>query len=116
VSRTPVRNQRRGTSAVLGCETVGRRPDVVANDGSAWARSLRLARHDLGSVIGMMAELDEAETHRTRASVLAQVVILTVIPQATTAANHTPLSGMPSQPELPRPYWSGLSGRLAVIS
>jgi hypothetical protein len=39
---------------------------------------------------------------------------LTVIPQATTGPNQTALNGMPSQPELPRPYWTGLSGRLAV--
>ncbi len=39
-----------------------------------------------------------------------------VIPQDPTAANQTALNGMPSQPELPRPYWSGLSGRWAVIS
>jgi hypothetical protein len=55
VSRMRVRNQRRATSAVLGCETVGCQPDVVANHGSAWPRSLRLAQRDLGSVIGMMA-------------------------------------------------------------
>ncbi len=54
-SRTRVRNQRRTTSAVLGCETLGCQPDVVANDGSAWPRSLRLAQRDLSSVIGMMA-------------------------------------------------------------
>src|SRR4029453_13935894 len=40
---------------------------------------------------------------------------LTVIPPGPTAANQTALNGMPSQPELARPYWSGLSGRLAVI-
>jgi hypothetical protein len=33
--RTRVRNQRRVTTAVLGCETVGCQPDVVANDRSA---------------------------------------------------------------------------------
>ena len=48
-------------------------------------------------------------------SLLALVVILTVIPQDPTAANQTALNGMPSQSELPRPYWTGLSGRLAVI-
>jgi hypothetical protein len=42
------------------------------------------------------------------------VVILAVIPPGPTAANQTALNGMPSQPELPRPYWTGLSGRLAV--
>jgi hypothetical protein len=55
VSRTGVRNQRRATSAVLGCETVSCQPDVVANDRSAWPRSLQLAQRDLGSMIGMMA-------------------------------------------------------------
>jgi hypothetical protein len=44
------------------------------------------------------------------------VVILAVIPPGPTAANQTALNGMPSRLELPRPYWSGLSGRLAVIS
>jgi hypothetical protein len=53
---------------------------------------------------------------RTHPSLLAQLVILAVIPQDPTAANQTALNGMPSQPELPRPYWTGLSGRLAVIS
>ena len=41
---------------------------------------------------------------------------LTVIPPGPTAPNQTALNGMPSQPELPRPYWTGLSGRWAVIS
>jgi hypothetical protein len=41
---------------------------------------------------------------------------LTVIPPGRTAANQTTLKGMPTQPELPRPYWTGLSGILAVIS
>jgi hypothetical protein len=49
-------------------------------------------------------------------SLLAQVVILAVIPPGLTAANQTTRNGMPTQPELPRAYWSGLSGRLAVIS
>jgi hypothetical protein len=44
------------------------------------------------------------------------VVILVVIPPGPTAANQTALTGIPTEPELPRPYWSGLSGRLAVIS
>ena len=39
-----------------------------------------------------------------------------VIPKGTTAPNGTGRNGMPSQPELPRPYWGGLSGRWAVIS
>jgi hypothetical protein len=52
----------------------------------------------------------------THPSLLAQLVILTVIPPGPTAANQTALNGMPCQPELPRHYWSGLSGRLAVIS
>jgi hypothetical protein len=51
---------------------------------------------------------------RTQLSLLAQLVIPKVIPQATTAANQTALNGIPTQPELPRPYWSGLSGRWAV--
>jgi hypothetical protein len=49
-------------------------------------------------------------------SSLAQVGSLTVIPQGPTAAHQTALNGMPSQLELPKPYWSGLSGRWAVIS
>jgi hypothetical protein len=52
----------------------------------------------------------------TYASSLALVVILTVIPPRLIAANQTALNGMPSQPDLPRAYWSGLSGSLAVIS
>ena len=47
---------------------------------------------------------------------LAQVVILAVIPPGPTAPNQTALNGMPSQPVLPRAYWTGLSGRLSVIS
>jgi hypothetical protein len=46
---------------------------------------------------------------------LAQLVIPAVIPSGPTAPNQTTLNGMPTQPELPRPYWTGLSGRLAVI-
>jgi hypothetical protein len=49
-------------------------------------------------------------------SSLAQLVIPVVIPPGPTAANQTALNGMPSQPQLPRPYWSGLSGIWAVIS
>jgi hypothetical protein len=44
------------------------------------------------------------------------VVILAVIPLGPTAANQTALNGIPSQPDLPRAYWGGLSGRWAVIS
>jgi hypothetical protein len=47
--------------------------------------------------------------HRTEGS-------LTVIPPGQTAANQTALAGISTQPELPRTYWNGLSGRLAVIS
>jgi hypothetical protein len=50
------------------------------------------------------------------ASLLAQLVILTVIPPGPTAANQTALNGMPSQPDLPRTNWTGLSARLAVIT
>jgi hypothetical protein len=39
-----------------------------------------------------------------------------VIPQATTAPNQTTLTRIAAQPDLARPYWTGLSGRLAVIS
>jgi hypothetical protein len=52
----------------------------------------------------------------TYASSLALVISLTVIPPGPAAADQTALNGMPSQPELPRAYWSGLSGRLAVMS
>jgi hypothetical protein len=58
----------------------------------------------------------EGRHHAAPPSSLAQVVILAVIPPGRTAANQTALNGMPSQPELARPYWSGLSGRLAGIS
>jgi hypothetical protein len=50
------------------------------------------------------------------ASLLAQVVILTVIPPGRSATNWTALGGISAQPELPRTYWNGLTGRLAVIS
>jgi hypothetical protein len=43
-------------------------------------------------------------------------VIPAVIPQATTAPNQTGLTRIAAQPELPRPNWAGLSGRLAVIT
>jgi hypothetical protein len=39
--------------------------------------------------------------HRTTGSL---TVILVVIPPDPTAANQTALNGMPTQPELPRPY------------
>jgi hypothetical protein len=79
--------------------------------------ALRLAQRDLGSVVGMRDRaLGEAQTNRTLALSLAQLVILAVIPPDPTAADQTTLHGMPCQPELPGPYWSGLSGRLAVIS
>jgi len=79
--------------------------------------ALRLAQRDLGSVVGMRDRaLGEAHTNRTLALSLAQLVIPAVIPPGPTAANQTALNGVPSQPELPRHYWSGLSGRLAVIS
>jgi hypothetical protein len=60
-----------------------------------------------------------AEGSRTEASPQGTdglAVIPAVIPPDPTAANQTALYGMPPQPELPRPYWTGLSGRLAVIS
>jgi hypothetical protein len=47
---------------------------------------------------------------------LAQVVILSVIPQATTAPNQTGFNRTSAQPDLARPNWTGLSRRLAVIS
>jgi hypothetical protein len=47
---------------------------------------------------------------------LAQVVILAVIPQATIQPNQTELARNAAQPELARPYWNGLSGIWAVIS
>jgi hypothetical protein len=53
---------------------------------------------------------------RLGVSLLALVVILAVIPQATTAPNQTGLTRIVDQPDLARPYWSGLSGRWAVIS
>jgi hypothetical protein len=46
---------------------------------------------------------------------LAQLVILTVIPQATTQPNQTGLARNAAQLELARPYWNGLSGIWAVI-
>ena len=65
--------------------------DVVAKDGCAQLPSLHLAQRDLGSVVGMRDRaLGEAQIQRIRTSLLAQVVILTVIPQATTAPNSRP--------------------------
>jgi hypothetical protein len=51
--------------------------------------------------------------HRTTGSL---TVIPADIPPGPTAPNQTTRNGMPSQPDLARPYWTGLSGRLAVIS
>jgi hypothetical protein len=52
-----------------------------------------LGARDLGLVVGMRDRaLGDAQTQRTQASSLAQVVILTVIPQATTAPNQTGLT------------------------
>jgi NAD(P)-dependent dehydrogenase (short-subunit alcohol dehydrogenase family) len=59
-------------------------------------------------------QLGRAPWSPTPASSLAQVIIPAVIPPGPTAANQTALNGMSSQPELPGPYWTGLSGRLAV--
>jgi hypothetical protein len=44
------------------------------------------------------------------------VVILAVIPPGLTGPNQTALNRNTAQPELLRPYWSGLSGIWAVIS
>jgi hypothetical protein len=44
------------------------------------------------------------------------VVILTVIPQATTVPNQTGLTRIAAQPDLARPYWTVETRRLAVIS
>jgi hypothetical protein len=41
---------------------------------------------------------------------------LTVIPPGLTAANQSTLNGIPGQPDQARPYWTGLSGKWAVIS
>ena len=47
---------------------------------------------------------------------LALLVILAVIPQATTEPNQTALTSIIAQPDLARPYWSVKTRRLAVIS
>jgi hypothetical protein len=60
--------------------------------------------------------LASAQLGQRPASMLAQVVILAVIPPGPTAANQTALTGIPAQPDQARTYWSGLSGRWAVIS
>jgi hypothetical protein len=60
--------------------------------------------------------LGEAQTQWTRASSLAQVVILTVIPQATTEPNQTGFNRIAAQPDLARPYWTAKNRRLAGIS
>jgi hypothetical protein len=47
---------------------------------------------------------------------LPQQVIPAVIPQATTEPDQTRLTRNAAQPDLARTYWTGLSGRWAVIS
>jgi hypothetical protein len=49
-------------------------------------------------------------------SLIGQTVILTVIPQATTAPNQTGLTRNAAQPDLPRPKTTVENRRLAVIS
>jgi hypothetical protein len=44
------------------------------------------------------------------------LVILTVIPQATTEPNQTGLTRIAAQPDLARPNWTVETRRLAVIS
>jgi hypothetical protein len=46
---------------------------------------------------------------------LAQLVILAVIPQATTEPNQTGPTTNAAQPDLPRPNWTVENRRLAVI-
>jgi hypothetical protein len=48
------------------------------------------------------------------ASSLALVVILAVIPPGLTRPNQTGFNRIAAQPDLARPYWTGLSGRWAV--
>ena len=85
--------------------------------GGSISPSVHWSSATRASVVGMRYRaLGEAQTNRTLALSLAQLVILAVIPPDPTAADQTTLHGMPCQPELPGPYWSGLSGRLAVIS
>jgi hypothetical protein len=62
-----------------------------------------------------------ARSHQLQPGIITEplgslTVIPLVIPPGPTAANQTTSTGIPNQPELPRPYWSGLSGRWAVIS
>ena len=45
---------------------------------------------------------------------LRWTVILKVIPPAATEPNQTGLTGIPTQPDLAGPYWSGLSGEPAI--
>jgi CRISPR-associated protein (Cas_Cas5) len=47
-------------------------------------------------------------------SLLALVVILAVIPQATTEPDQTALTRIAAQPDLARPDWTVENGRLAV--
>jgi hypothetical protein len=49
-------------------------------------------------------------------SSLAQMGSPAVIPPVPTEPNQTGLTRVAAQPDLPRPYWTGLSGRWAVIS
>jgi hypothetical protein len=62
-----------------------------------------------------------ARSHQLQPGIITEplgslTAILLDIPPDPTAANQTALTGIPTQPELPRPYWTGQSGRSAVIS
>jgi hypothetical protein len=89
----------------------------------------RAPRWDRGPYGGSFAEpydRDRVSTTRSPRSAIAKhnrhppkqgdvateglLVIPSVIPQATTAPNQTGLTRISAQPELPRAYWSGLSG------
>jgi hypothetical protein len=98
------------SSALLG----RRHPDVQAGlypTGPRPNRELTPLRVSSGPDF-FHATLPTPRLERGEASSpLALVVILAVIPPGPTAANQTALNGMLSQPELPGPYWSGLSGR-----
>jgi hypothetical protein len=52
----------------------------------------------------------------TPPSSLAQVVILSVIPQAITEPNQTGLTRIAAQPDLARPNWTVETRKLAVFS
>jgi hypothetical protein len=91
---------------VRSARVLAPRPPALRQESTIRVRNQRRAALQSG----------EAQTPRTRALSLAQVVILSVIPQATTAPNQTGLNRISAQPDLARPDWTVQNRRSAVIS